>query len=236
MSAVITGFELASRNGPLCEEPIVNVHFIIDSIVKLKTDGSSESGDPLVTPLPSNTNTTGSISASTLNGLLISTTRDACRDAVLRRSTARLCEPVVVLDVQGDQLLLGKVYGVLLKRRAQVMDEELCGGTSTFQIKLKMPLVETFGLSGELRHQGSGEVHYHAQFAGFELISDDPFPEFSRTDEDAADEGDLVDGQQLGAQNTARKILSRIRKRKGLAIDEKVVKDSNKQRTMTRMK
>ena len=42
---------------------------------------------------------------------------------------------------------------------------------------------------------------------------------------------------QSGVYNlTSRKLISSIRKRKGLPVDERVVKESTKQRTMTRMK
>ena len=74
-----------------------------------------------------------------------------------------------MLDVQCDQLSLGKVYGVFAKRRATILDEDLREGTSTFCIKLTMPLMETFSLAGELRQGAGGDVHYHAQFKGFEV-------------------------------------------------------------------
>ena len=107
-----------------------------------------------------------------------------------------------------------------------------------FIIRAKLPAVESFTLSGELRHEASGDVHYHAKFAGFEVIPEDPFCEYALTPEELADEGEVLGAQVLSARarNVPRKILTSIRKRKGLPIDERVVKNAEKQRTMTRMK
>ena len=132
-----------------------------------------------------------------------------------------------------DQLSLGKVYGVLGKRRAQILEEDVEEGTSSFTIKVKVPLLESFSLAGELRH--SGDVHYQSVFAGFELVQEDPFWEYSLTQEEVEVEGD-VDENAGRTQNIARKIVAKIRKRKGLVLDALVVKDATKQRTMTRMK
>ena len=187
-AALVTGFELASRQGPLCEEPVVNVHFVVESLVKSEDDCGGKTAETIciancftltkciiVRTTKDYFNFSffaGSRTTSTLNGLVISLARDACRSAMLRRSTPRICEPFLLLNVQCDQALLGKVYPVLAKRRAQILEEDLREGTSTFCIKLKMPLMESFSLAGELRHQGSGDVHYHAQFCGFEVCQD----------------------------------------------------------------
>ena len=107
-------------------------------------------------------------------------------------------------------------------------------------------MIESFTLSGELRHQASGDVHYHVSFAGFEVIWDDPFYEMSLTwseFEDVNSTGNLntvqfsnATNQSIG-QNLSRRMVTSVRKRKGLQVDEKVIKeDADKQRTMTKMK
>lgn len=67
------------------------------------------------------------------------------------------------------------------------------------------------------------------------MTPDDPFYELSLTQEEVEVEGEM-DQNANAEKNVARKIITKIRKRKGLAVDERVVKDANKQRTMTRMK
>lgn len=42
---------------------------------------------------------------------------------------------------------LGKVYGVLSKRRGRIIAEEMKDDTSFFLIKSVMPVVESFGFS-----------------------------------------------------------------------------------------
>lgn len=113
------------------------------------------------------------------------------------------------------------------------MEEDIREGTSTFIIRALIPAVESFTLSGELRHGGGGDVHYHAKFHGFKVMPEDPFYEMSLNQEELEDEGDITD---ISLQTTGRKILTSIRKRKGLVVDERMVKDATKQRTMTRMK
>ncbi|CAD7925133.1 unnamed protein product [Amoebophrya sp. A120] len=221
--ALITGFEIASVRGPLCDEPVVDVHFIVESIEKKPSKDQA-----------STSTSSQSISRHQLGGHMISAVRDACMDAMLRRSTARIAEPVLLLDLQCEGSSMGKVYGVLGKRRCQTLEEGFREGTSVFLLKIKLPMVESFNLSNEIRHVASGEVHYHARFFGFEMIEEDPFAEQARTQEDVEIEGDNL--SEAATQNIPRKILTSVRRRKGLAIDERVVKDGTKQRNLTKMK
>lgn len=51
--------------------------------------------------------------------------------------------------------MLGKVYGVISKRRGRIIAEDLKDGTSFWQISSRMPVVESFGFSdGEGGVQG----------------------------------------------------------------------------------
>jgi hypothetical protein len=43
--------------------------------------------------------------------------------------------------------VLGKVYGVISKRRGRIIAEDLKDGTSFWQISSRMPVVESFGFS-----------------------------------------------------------------------------------------
>lgn len=43
--------------------------------------------------------------------------------------------------------VLGKVYGVLAKRRGRVVAEEMKEGTSFFNVSALLPVVESFGFS-----------------------------------------------------------------------------------------
>ena len=43
--------------------------------------------------------------------------------------------------------MLGKVYGVLARRRGRILSEEMKEGTPFFNIKAMIPVVESFGFS-----------------------------------------------------------------------------------------
>lgn len=249
MAPLITGFEIASLRGPLCDEPVIDVHFVLESVEEKSASDQSaagataSSGAPkpagaAAPAAPAVASTPSSQSRTFLSGHMIAAVRDGCAEAMLRRSTCRIAEPVLLLDLQCEGSSMGKVYGVLGKRRCQTLEEGFREGTSVFLLKIKIPMVESFNLSNEIRHVASGEVHYHARFLGFEKLGEDPFAEQSRTQEEVEVEGDFRAHfpSAEGAQSVSRKILTSVRKRKGMAIDERVVKDAQKQRTMTKMK
>lgn len=158
-------------------------------------------------------------------------TKEACRCCLFRRGFARISEAMLSLEVHSEQEMLGKVYAVLGKRRVRVLEEGLREGTSLFYISSYLPLADSFGLAHDLRQAASGQVSFHCAFSHWEQTDDDPFQEASLT----ADELEELGDQRL-PPNTARKLIDTIRKRKGLATDEKVVLFATKQRTVTRNK
>lgn len=124
------------------------------------------------------------------------------------------------------------MHAVLDKRRANVVDEVLREGTSLFHISSFLPLADSFGLAHDLRSAASGHVSFHCAFSHWELVEEDPFQEASLTAEELEELGD----QSMVPPNNSRKLIDAVRKRKGLATDEKVVLVATKQRTVTKMK
>jgi len=58
-------------------------------------------------------------------------------------------------DIQASTDVLGKVYGVVARRRGRIVSEEMKEGTSFFTIRSMMPVVESFGFAdgkSSLRH------------------------------------------------------------------------------------
>lgn len=43
--------------------------------------------------------------------------------------------------------MLGKVYGVVAKRRGRIVAEEMKEGTSFFTVKALLPVIESFGFA-----------------------------------------------------------------------------------------
>ena len=212
LSSLVSGFQLAAGSGPLCEEPLSGVAFIIEELhVEPAADGDS--------------------TAAQLSGQLIAATKEACRSAFLACST-RLLEPLYNCELQATQEILGKTYGVLAKRRARIISEELKEGTPIFTIRALLPVVESFGFAGDLRKQTSGAAHPQLVFSHFEALPQDPMFVVA-TDE----EQEALDDGALPSTNIARKLVDEARRRKGLLVDgDKVVQCATKQRTMARKK
>jgi len=229
--SILTGFQLASNAGPLAEEPMRGVAFVIHGC---HMPGGTEEGGDGATAMPSLATPsafTGAEPYGPFSGQVMASMKEACRYVLFRRGYARICEAMLSLEVQCEQEMLGKVYAVLGKRRVRVLDEGLRDGTSTFHIRSFLPLADSFGMAQDLRSAASGNVAFHMAYSHWEQSEEDPFQEASLTAQELEDLGD-----QPLPPNYARKLVDAIRKRKGLPTDEKVVSVATKQRTVTKMK
>lgn len=50
-------------------------------------------------------------------------------------------------DIQANAEVLGRVYGVISKRKGKILSEDLKDGTSFWQINALLPVIESFGFS-----------------------------------------------------------------------------------------
>ena len=258
---LIFGFDLATSKGPLCEEPMQGVAFIVeklhfnnnnDSTSLLKDDfdqlnlsngkekdeeggggGEEEAETDNASSIAESTATSLSASigartatTSTTSSQYISVIKDACKRA-FKRQPMRLmaamfkCEILVV-----DPEVLGKLYAVLGKRNAKILDETFKDGTNMFLISSYIPVSDSFGLADEIRKKTSGLASPHIEFSHFEVIELDPFWE-PTTEEEI-----LRYGEKADFENQARKYMNEVRKRKGLLVKEKLVAHAEKQRTL----
>lgn len=124
--------------------------------------------------------------------------------------------------------VLGKVHGVLAKRRGDILSEELKEGTSIFIIRATLPVVESFGFSNEIRGRTSGLAQPQLMFVGWQLFDEDPYW-VPTTAEELEDLGEKAD-----RENVALRYVNQVRRRKGLHVVEKIVESAEKQRTMMR--
>ncbi|KAF7456045.1 Elongation factor-like GTPase 1 [Cryptosporidium felis] len=196
INGIITGFEIASTSGPLCEEPMRGVVFILNELrlddldlslelSRSDTDVEKERGE--ISTEDSFFNLQKSISL--ISNQLTTTTKDLCRRVFLQRGNVRIYEIFLNLTIYCEQTVLGKVYSVINKRRGNVYNEELKEGTSTFKIEAHMPIIESLGIGQELRSKASGNISFSLVFSHWELLDEDPFPESSMTMEEFEDEG-----------------------------------------------
>ncbi|KAJ1909690.1 Cytoplasmic GTPase/eEF2-like protein (ribosomal biogenesis) [Tieghemiomyces parasiticus] len=210
--AIATGFQLATLNGPLCAEPVVGMCYIVEDC-RLLTDRGDGPDLPLSTLL------------TTLPGQVIAATKEACRQTFLTWSP-RLMLAMYDVDVQATAEVLGKVYAVLAKRRGRIVSEEMKDGTSLFQIRARLPVIESFGFADDIRKRTSGAASPQLVFSGFEALDEDPFW-VPTTEEELEDLGEKAD-----RENLAKKYVDGVRKRKGMFVEQKIVESAEKQRTL----
>ncbi|KAI9155923.1 Cytoplasmic GTPase/eEF2-like protein (ribosomal biogenesis) [Blastocladiella emersonii ATCC 22665] len=202
---VVTGFQLAAAAGPLCGEPMHGVALIVESI-----SPEWPPADP----------------AATL-GQLLTTVRDACRLAFLARSP-RLLLATYACTIQCLDDSLGTVYGLVARRRGRILAEEMREGTPYFLVQARVPVVESFGFAEEARKRTSGGASPQLVFAGWDVLDVDPFW-VPATEVELEDLGAVAD-----RENVAKRYVDGVRKRKGMMVDEKIVEDGEKQRTLKR--
>jgi len=123
---IVDAFQLVTRNSVLSEEPMRGVRFNITDI-HLHND-STHRGARQVTPM----------------------TKKAMYAAVLS-ATPRLMEPIYAVEIQTHESVMGGIYNVINKRRGQVLGTEQTNGTPICAIKCTVPVLESFGLTEELR-------------------------------------------------------------------------------------
>lgn len=125
--------------------------------------------------------------------------------------------------------VLGKVYGVITRRRGRIISESLNEGTPFFTILSVLPVAESFGFSDEIRKRTSGAASPQLVFQGFEMLDEDPFW-VPFTEDQLEDLGELAD-----KENVAKRYMDMVRARKGLEVKgRKLIKDAEKQKTLKR--
>lgn len=204
-SSVINGFQLAMNEGPLASEPIQG------TITVLRKSFRPESDEMLLN----------------LSGRVLKRTQQLIHDGFLKNAP-RLFLAMYTCEIQTYPEVLGKVYAVVQKRGGAIMSEEMNEGTPFFVINARIPVVEAFGFSEEIRKRTSGAASPQLLFDGFDMLDIDPFW-VPHTVEELEDLGTFAE-----RENVARKYMNAIRRRKGLFVNEKVVKNAEKQRTLKR--
>lgn len=206
---LLVGFNSAANAGPLCLEPLRGVCIVVKA-VKFCDGEIKDIYGPF-------------------QGQIISATHDVCKAAVLGNSP-RLVEGLYECTFTTTQEYIGKLYAVINKRRGKIVEEVLTEGTDLFVCKAYLPVIESFGFAEELRRMTSGLVLPQLVFSHWQTMTEDPF--FSRkTAEDFEEFGD-----QPILDNLPKTFINKIRRRKGMQTDEKLVAHSDKQRTLTKMR
>ena len=211
LSSLTAGFEIAAQAGPLCNEPLHGVCLIVEEVKFLTSDLS------------------GSDQYGSFDGQIVGSMKDACRACVLGNSP-RLVEGIFACTLQTSQESLGKIYGVIGKRRGKIIEEIPQEGACTFVCKAVLPVAESFGFSTDIRIATSGSVVPALEFSHWQVIPIDPFY-VPTTQEEIEENGDLAP-----LENLAKDYMNSVKRRKGLPTDTKLVQHAEKQRTLGKNK
>lgn len=143
--SVVSGFQWATREGPVGEEPMRAVRFnILD--VTLHADAIHRGG-----------------------GQIIPTARRVLYASTLLADPAIL-EPVFLVEIQVPEQAMGGIYGTLTRRRGHVFAEEQRAGTPLFNIKAYLPVNESFGFPADLRSSTGGQAFPQSVFDHWQVF------------------------------------------------------------------
>lgn len=210
-----TGFQLTTLTGPLCAEPMTGVCFIVQGVEFHPEEMVHANGEAVDVRSR----------IHVIQGQVISAAKEAYKQGFLDWSP-RLLLAMYTCDIQANAEVLGRVYGVISKRKGKILSEDLKDGTSFWQINALLPVIESFGFSDEIRKRTSGAASPQLVFSGFEMLDEDPFW-VPTTEEELEDLGEKAD-----KENLARKYMDTVRKRKGMFVEKKLVEHAEKQRTL----
>ncbi|KAM7257836.1 hypothetical protein ACFE04_013577 [Oxalis oulophora] len=222
-SSVFSGFQLATAAGPLCDEPMWGLGFVVEAYLSPSADVSESIQQEEQYGI--------------LTGQVMSAVKDACRAAVLQKKP-RLVEGMYFCELNTPTEYLGSMYAVLARRRARILKEEMQESSPLFTVHAYIPVSEihadsevadSLSFPEELRRWTSGAASALLVLSHWEELSEDPFF-VPKTEEEIEEFGD---GSSV-LPNTARKLIDGVRRRKGLPVEDKVVQHATKQRTLAR--
>jgi 116 kDa U5 small nuclear ribonucleoprotein component len=148
-SSIVHGFDWASREGPLCDEPMRNVKF------RLLSANVADSA------------------IGRIRGQIIPTSRRAAYSAFLL-GTPRLMEPIFSVEIQAPADCVSAVYNVLSRRRGYVTSSAPKPGTPLYTVNAYVPVMDSFGFETDLRTHTQGQAFCLSVFDHWEIVPGDP--------------------------------------------------------------
>lgn len=221
-------FQLATGQGPLCQEPMQGVAVFLEDL-SVEASSSDEldmgrlTGDSI--RLVREGITQGFLDWSPRIMLAMY----SCEiQATSRPSSFSLTHSMTKTNflLPHTAEVLGRVYGVITRRRGRILSEIMKEGTPFFTILALLPVAESFGFAEEIRKRTSGAAQPQLIFAGFEALDEDPFW-VPATEEELEDLGELAD-----RENVAKRYMDAVRSRKGLVVQGRKLIDAEKQKTL----
>ena len=148
-SSIVQGFQWATREGPLCEEPVRATKIKILE-VSLADKAIYRGG-----------------------GQLIPTTRRTVHSSLLT-ATPRLMEPMYRIHIQCPGELVSTIQPVLKRRRGHIIHDRPISGTLLYNVRGFIPVLDSFGFETDLRTYTQGRAMVHAVFDHWAVVPGDP--------------------------------------------------------------
>lgn len=190
-NSIVYGFQLAALAGPLCEEPLRGVCFILrgwsyggegsgeeKGVNRSNGDEKTTDGSPSQCAIDRPAGECGSTTSLSavqnadaygpFSGQLISAMKEGCRRAFLLQPT-RLMSAMYTCDILATAEVLGRLYAVLGRRNGRVCSEEMREGSTVFSIQAVVPVAESFGFAEEVRKKTSGLASPQLVFSHWEV-------------------------------------------------------------------
>ncbi|KAI9695648.1 MAG: hypothetical protein M1820_008495 [Bogoriella megaspora] len=143
------GFTWATREGPLCEEPIRNTNFRLTDL-ELAQEAIFRGG-----------------------GQIIPTARRSAYSSFLMASP-RLMEPMFTCSVIGPADAVNTTYTVLAGRRGHVLQDGPIAGTPLYSVRGLVPVIDSFGFETDLRIHTQGQTTVSLVFDRWSVVPGDP--------------------------------------------------------------
>jgi ribosome assembly protein 1 len=206
---VAYAFQLATYQGPMCNEPMQGVAVFLEDICTNTTQEEANQN------------------LGRLTGEIIRTTRESIHQGFLDWSP-RILLAMYSCEIQASAEVLGRVYSVITRRRGRIISESLLEPSTNFTILALLPVAESFGFSDEIRQRTSGFAAPQLVFEGYEAVDENPYwTPWTETELE-----DL--GEKADRENVAKRYVDAVRERKGLFVKRKVVESAEKQKTLKR--
>lgn len=120
----VMGFQMATAAGPLCEEPMMGVCFVIEEWEVYE--------------------------AANTMGQVISLAKDALRKAFDNSHQRLMCAMYsCVVNVTSE--VVGRMYNLIGKRHGRVIDGDITEGSTAWNVTAYLPVVESFDFASEIR-------------------------------------------------------------------------------------
>ena len=148
-SSIVQGFQWATREGPLCEEPVRGT--------KIKILDVTLADKPIYRG----------------GGQVIPTARRTVHSSLFT-ATPRLMEPVYRLDIQCPGSITDSIQPILTQRRGHIVQDRPISGTALYNVKGFIQVLDSFGFETDLRTFTQGQAMVFSIFDHWSIVPGDP--------------------------------------------------------------